>query len=70
MLLIGNGRVITRDSDNPYIEKGAVVCDGEVIVAVGEETELKSKYPDAEYVDAQGGVIMPGLISRRCYYHI
>ena len=69
MLLIGNGRVITRDSDNPYIEKGAVVCDGEVIVAVGEETELKSKYPDAEYVDAQGGVIMPGLINAHTHIY-
>ena len=60
MLLIGNGRVITRDSDHPYFEKGAVVCDGETILEVGEESELKKKYADAEYVDAQGGVIKIG----------
>lgn len=69
MLLIGNGRVITRDSDNPYFEKGAVVIDGEVIKEVGEESQLKSKYPDAEYVDAQGGVIMPGLINAHTHIY-
>ena len=28
MLFIGNGKVITRDAEHPYFEKGAVVCDG------------------------------------------
>ena len=39
MLLIGNGRVITRDSDHPYFEKGAVVIDGDHILEVGEESK-------------------------------
>ena len=68
MLLIGNGRVVTRDDDNPYIEDGAVAVDGEVIVEVGELSQLKAKYPEAEFVDAKGGVIMPGLIN--CHTHI
>ena len=59
MLLIGNGRVITRDPERPYLENGAVVTEGAKIVAVGEESELKKAYPDAEFVDAAGGVIMP-----------
>ena len=69
MLFIGNGRLITRDGDNPYFENGAVVCDGDAIVEVGEESKLKSKYPDAEYVDAQGGVIMPGLINAHTHIY-
>lgn len=69
MLLIGNGRVITRDSDHPYFEKGAVVCDNDLIIEVGEESELKKKYADAEYVDAQGGVIMPGLINAHTHIY-
>ena len=36
MLLIGNGQVITRDSDRPYLKDGAVVTDGPQIIAVGE----------------------------------
>ena len=31
MLLIGNGRVCTRDGQIPWIEQGAVLTDGERI---------------------------------------
>ena len=63
MLLIGNGRVITRDQENPYLEDGAVVISGEKIKEVGSLTEMKAKYPEAEFVDAKGGVIMPAFIN-------
>ena len=63
MLLGGNGRLITRDEAFPYAEDGAVALDGEVIKEVGALSELRAKYPDAEFVDARGGVIMPGLIN-------
>ncbi len=69
MLLIGNGRLITRDSEKPYFEHGAVVCDNEVICDVGEESALRAKYPDAEYLDAQGGIIMPGLINAHTHIY-
>lgn len=68
MLLVANGRVITRDADTPYLEHGAVAIDGEKIVEVGSEAELAEKYAGAEYVDAHGGVIMPGLVN--CHTHI
>lgn len=63
MYFIGNGKVITRDKENTYLENGAVVVEGERIVDVGEENKLKEIYPDAEYLDAQGMVIMPGYIN-------
>ena len=63
MLLVTNGRVITRDADNAYLENGAVAIDGERIAEVGDATALAEKYPDAEVVDAHGGVIMPGLVN-------
>ena len=69
MLLIGNGRVITRDSALPYLADGAVAIDGEVIQEVGPLAELKAKYPQAEFVDAQGGVIMPGLINAHTHIY-
>ncbi len=68
MLLVTNGRVITRDADNAYLENGAVAIDGEKIAEVGDATALAEKYPDAEVVDAHGGVIMPGLVN--CHTHI
>ena len=69
MLLIGNGRVITRDPENPYLENGAVVTEGAAIAAVGEENALKKAYPEAEYIDAAGGIIMPGLINAHTHIY-
>lgn len=63
MLVIGNGRLITRDAENPFIENGAVAAEGSVIKNVGTTEELKKLYPDAEFVDAKGGVIMPAFIN-------
>lgn len=68
MLLVANGSVFTRNAQAPFIPNGAVAIDGDTIVEVGPECELKAKYPDAEYVDAQGNLIMPGLIN--CHTHI
>ena len=69
MLLIGNGQVITRDPEQLYLKNGAVVTDGARIAAVGDEETLKKAYPEAEYVDAAGGVIMPGLINAHTHIY-
>ena len=69
MLLIGNGKVITRDKDHPFWENGAVVTDGEVIREVGALSDMKAKYPAAEFVDAKGGIIMPGLINAHTHIY-
>ena len=63
MLVIGNGRMITRDASNPFMENGAVAMDGNTIVMVGVTEEVKKAYPDAEFIDAKGGVIMPAFIN-------
>ena len=63
MLILGNGRVITRDPSAPYMESGAVAMDGRTIVKVGSTEELKKAYPDAEYIDAKRKVIMPAFIN-------
>jgi len=63
MLIIGNGRLITRGTPNNLIENGAVVVDGRLIKEIGDTDKLHSKYTNAEFVDARNGVIMPGLIN-------
>ena len=63
MLLIGNGRLITRDSEAPFYENGAVLLDGTVIKKTGILEELRREFPEAEFVDARGGVIMPAFIN-------
>ena len=63
MLVLGNGRVITRDASCPFIEDGAVAVQDTKICRVGETQEIRATYPDAEYIDAKGGLIMPAFIN-------
>ena len=63
MILIGNGRLVTRDPAHPFYEDGAVVTDGGEILKVGETARMKEEYPGAEFIDAKGGVIMPAFIN-------
>lgn len=63
MLVIGNGKLITRDSACPYIENGAVAIDGTKIAEVGQSPAIREKYQGAEFIDAKGGVIMPAFIN-------
>ena len=70
MILLANGKVITRDPEGiGYLPDGGVVTDGGKIVEVGTTADLKAKYPQAEFVDARGGVIMPGLINAHTHIY-
>ena len=70
MKLVTNGRLITRDAGaQGYFERGAVAYEGAKIVEVGEEAALRAKYPDAEIVDAKGGVIMPAFINAHTHIY-
>jgi putative selenium metabolism protein SsnA len=69
MLLVGNGQVITRNPEQPYLKDGAVLIDGEAIREVGDFKTLKEAHPDAEFVDARGGIIMPGLINAHTHIY-
>ncbi len=61
-MIIGNGRVITNDLLNSFIENGAVLIQGNIIEEVGDFEDLKELYPLEEVVDVKGKVIMPGMI--------
>ena len=70
MYLVTNGRLITRDdAGRGYYEHGAVAFDGPTITEVGEETALRTKYPEAEIIDARGGVIMPAFINAHTHIY-
>jgi putative selenium metabolism protein SsnA len=42
---------------------GAVVWSGERILAVGPVAQLRRQFSDAHFLDAHGGLILPGLIN-------
>ncbi|MBU3105382.1 putative aminohydrolase SsnA [Clostridium gasigenes] len=68
MLLIGNGRVITQDNKKPYLENGCIAIKDNIILEVGNTQDLKEKYKAYEFIDAEGNIIMPGLINT--HHHI
>src|SRR5436190_10570394 len=67
--LIGNGTVVTLGSDNQLLEQGAVLVQGSRIAAIGSDTDLRQQYPNAQYVDANGGLIMPGFLCTHTHFY-
>lgn len=62
-LLITGGTVVTMDKDRRLIENGAIAVKNGEIVKVGTSAELAKKYRAARTIDANGKVIIPGLIN-------
>ncbi|MGI6586942.1 MAG: putative aminohydrolase SsnA [Lutisporaceae bacterium] len=69
MLLVGNGKLITRNEEIPIIENGCVAIDGKKIAEVGLTEKLKEKYAGARFIDAKGKLIMPGFINTHMHYY-
>jgi len=56
-----NGNILTMDDEMPTA--GAVMTEGERIIAVGDETDLRAGIsPSVEEVDLQGKTMMPAFI--------
>ncbi len=62
-LLITNGIVITEDATRRVIDRGSVAIDGRDIVAVDRAETVAAAYTSADTIDANGSVVMPGLIN-------
>ena len=69
MILVGNGRLITQDKLNPYIEDGCVVIKDNLIEDIGTTGEMKEKYSGYEFIDADKKNIMPGLINTHMHIY-
>lgn len=68
-MIIGNGKVITNNTENPYIENGAVLVKNNVIEKVGKFEDLKKNYPEEEVADVKGKFIMPGMINTHSHIY-
>ncbi len=69
MLLVGNGLLLTRDKHNTIIENGCVAVEAGLIVETGTTADLKAKYKDARFIDAEQKLIMPGLINTHMHFY-
>lgn len=72
--LLGNGVVLTGAAGHTAISDqviagGAVVWTGDRITAVGAESDLRGTYPAARYLDARGGLIVPGLVNLHHHFY-
>ena len=61
-VLIRNGYVVTLDAARRIIDPGAVAIRGNSIVAVGPEAEVLALHRADRVLDADGGIVHPGLI--------
>lgn len=61
-LIIENGQVLTINSNREVIENGVVVIRDDRIVAVGDRS-LLSDYSAPKIIDAEQGIVMPGMIN-------
>lgn len=69
MFIIGNGRMITHNKENPYLEDGAVVIKDNLIHDIGSTEDIKNKYPDIEFMDGNRRIIMPGMINTHMHIY-
>ena len=64
--IVHNGLIYTVDSSFSVAEAMAVK-DG-MIVAVGKNDDILSKYSSAENIDAKGAAVYPGLIDAHAHF--
>lgn len=62
MIHIKNGKIYTMVGD--IIEKGSILVDQGKIIAVGQNLDVPT---DAEVIDAEGKLVMPGFIDAHCH---
>ncbi len=62
MIHIKNGKIYTMAGDT--IERGSILIEHGKIIAVGENLDIPM---DVEVIDAEGKLVMPGLIDAHCH---
>jgi putative selenium metabolism protein SsnA len=67
--VLGNGHVVSGWANPTVIAGGAVAWEGERILALGPEAEIREAYPAARYLDARGGLILPGLVNLHHHFY-
>lgn len=61
-LMIINAQILTMDKHKNLYENGVIVVNGNRIIAIGAHT-IASKYKAKKTIDADGDIVMPGMIN-------
>jgi 5-methylthioadenosine/S-adenosylhomocysteine deaminase len=62
-LVVRGGTVVTMDKERRVIAGGAVAISAGRIVAVGAAADVARDYRGKQVLDADGGIVLPGLIN-------
>lgn len=62
-LLLTGRYLLTLDPARPVIEEGGLAISGDTILDVGRAEDLRCRYPEAELIAEEHGLIMPGLVN-------
>jgi 5-methylthioadenosine/S-adenosylhomocysteine deaminase len=62
-LLVVNARVLTMDDAYSVVEDGGLAVTAGRIVEVGKSSDLRSKYTGKTIWDAEGRIVLPGLVN-------
>lgn len=61
-LIVRSGTLVTLNAERTIYNDGAVAISGDRIVAVGKASDIASRFQAKDTIDAEGGLILPGLI--------
>ena len=68
-MIITNGKIVTWGDPNEILEDQALLLQDGLIQEIGSEAELKNSYPEEEILDANGQIVMPGLICAHTHFY-
>jgi len=68
-MLITNGTLVTLGQQNEVVFDGALRIEGEHIVEIGRTADLRRMHPDEKELDAEGRLVMPGLICAHTHFY-
>ncbi len=63
MKIYSHGLLVTMDREHRVIADGAVAVEGNLIRDLGKDGDLRSRWPDAELINAGDQMILPGFIN-------
>jgi len=68
-MIITNGKIVTWGDPNEILESKALLIQDGLIQEIGNEAELKIAHPEEEILDAEGQLVMPGLICAHTHFY-
>ncbi|MBC7262651.1 MAG: amidohydrolase family protein, partial [Chloroflexi bacterium] len=68
-MLIVHGTLVTFGTNPRIISDGALRIQDSVITEVSTTSDLKARYPEEEELDAQGQLVMPGMICAHTHFY-